>query len=100
MSTMPTQDDRITALSATPIEVVTALSDGNPGAISVLIQIINKGMEDFLSLLLLFDTHNIYGSSIWIAYKDYAKEDIDVLLEALKDCDKRSEMIKVILDNS
>ena len=98
MNTMPKSNDRITSLSASPMEIVVDLSEGNPGAANVIMKMMEKP-EEFLTVLLL-DTYNIYGSHIWVGYKDYAKEDIDVFIEALKDSEKRSDMIKVILDNS
>lgn len=96
-NTLPQQPDRITDLNATIIDIVTSLVDGDPGAMRVLAQMLQDPMDVFN--VLLFDTYNIYGSDIWIAYKDYAGQDIDKLTHALKNQDERDKMIKVILDS-
>lgn len=67
-----------TAMSAT-----IKLSEGNPGALTVCIEILEKG-EDIdpdhilggLGILLIFDSLAIYGSRIWMLYKDVCKQDI------------------------
>lgn len=86
--------ERITNLNSTAMDIVVKLSDGNPGAVTVLMKMLQDPMN--LLAILLFDTFSIYGSNIWIAYKDYAKEDINVLISALRDPEKRKEMINVI----
>ncbi len=52
------------------------MSEGNPGAVSVLTQFINDDIKD-LMLLLSLDDMNIRGTQVWIGYKDFCKEDIE-----------------------
>lgn len=96
---LPTQPDRITDLNMSIHDIIIALAEGNPGAVTTLAKILNSDPMNLL-VVLLFDTYNIYGSHIYIAYKHYAKEDIDVLISALKDPEKRKKMIQTIIENS
>lgn len=65
------------------VTIVTKMSDGNPGAISVMMQLI-KESESIdpdaamgpLAHILDLDSYGIYGSHIWILYKDICGEDI------------------------
>ena len=76
-------------------EIVTVLAregdtDGyNPGALSVLMQIVSlKDPGDILAALLMIDIHEIYGSKLWIVYKDRCGEDITRTLEYLRSLGK------------
>lgn len=58
-------------------QIVTKLSDGNPGSISVIVQLL-KGEAAIdpdtavpgLGTLFYFDSFGIYGSDIWVLFKD------------------------------
>ncbi len=67
---------RIT-LNDTIQSTVVKMSDGNPGAMTVLMKLLQK--EHGIFKLLKLDTLGIYGSAIWVVYKDLLGEDIDVL---------------------
>lgn len=63
--------------------VIVKLSDGNPGALSVLIQIIKNGNiidPDSLNTdemnLFLIDELEIYGPNLWILYKDVCQQNL------------------------
>ena len=63
-------------------EVVFKMSEGNPGAISILMQLLNNPQvcepaNPFMVILTL-DSYEIYGSNIWIMYKDLCGEDIEI----------------------
>lgn len=83
--------------SVSAIELAVIMSEGNPGALSVLIAIIHKdpvkGMFDILHL----DDMNIRGPQIWIGYKDHCGQDLDRFLKALRERD--AEMISKINKN-
>lgn len=64
-------------------DVLAKMSAGNPGAITVLIQMFSKSPEvdpqcAFAGLgpILSLDTYKIYGPDIWVLYKDICKEDV------------------------
>ena len=69
-------DDRVT-LQMSGRDAIIAMSEGNPGALSVCMQFIDReaGLLDLLRL----DTERVYGPSLWIAYKDICGEDIEAL---------------------
>ncbi len=72
---------------------VSKLAEGNPGAISVLVQMTRQspGVDPQNAMgsvgpLLSLDTHGIYGSRIWMLYKDICGQDIVKTLAALRAC--------------
>lgn len=74
---------RINNLNMTFREIVIALSDSNPGAIRVIMELHAKtplvdpdSMLGGLGSLLSLDTNKIYGSRIWVLYKDVCGESI------------------------
>jgi hypothetical protein len=65
------------------MSIVSKMSEGNPGAVNVLINLIEKTSEidpqNFLGGLgpiLTLDTLNVYGSRIWMLYKYVCKESV------------------------
>lgn len=65
------------------MSIVTKMSDGNPGAMSALMEIITKGADvdpndimGGLGKVLFLDTIEIYGSDIYILYSDLCNRDI------------------------
>ena len=64
-------------------EVLMIMSEGNPGALRVCMDLLaGKQPEGFMNLLNM-DDMNIRGSHIWLAYKDVCGEDLDVFQEKL-----------------
>lgn len=64
-------------------QAIFALSDGNPGAITVLVNILKADPTEGFFKLLNFDSFGIYGSKIWIFYKDVCGENLDKMLSVL-----------------
>ncbi len=72
-------------------EAIIKMSDGNPGAVRVLCDVINNGraidpdsaMGSFGSIAIL-DMLEIYGSGIWMLYKDVCGEDIVKMIAVLR----------------
>lgn len=66
------------------------LSDGNPGAITVLAGILKSGAEidpdafDPLFAVLAFDTHGIYAERVWLLFKDVCGSRIEVVVAVLR----------------
>ena len=66
------------------MDMILAMVDGNPGALNVCMQIIEKGtlidpdnaIFGSIGNVLLLDTFGIYGSDIWVFYKDICREEI------------------------
>ena len=68
--------DRITGLDMSIFEIVGALSEGNPGALRVLMELFGKDGAGFLDVFGC-DSKRLYGSRIWMLYKDVCGEDIE-----------------------
>lgn len=73
------------------LDIVMAMSEGNPGAVTVLTHMIKNGAnvdpDDFmggLGAILGLDSHDIYGSDIWILYKDVCGESLVRVLTLLR----------------
>lgn len=74
--------NRIKSLDWDATKVVMVLSEGNPGAVVVISEILSKGSQidkDSLHpmlILLRLDALGIYGSRLWMLYKDVCGMDI------------------------
>lgn len=72
-------------------EILIKLAEGNPGGLNVMLRILTASPivdpDDMLAPIgpiLSLDTHGIYGSNIWILYKDCCGQDIVGLLAVLR----------------
>lgn len=81
------------SLSDKPTDLLFKMSEGNPGALRVCMELMQSGPQGMLKLLDL-DDMNLRGSAIWVAYKDHCGEDIDKLVECLKSRD--SDMVRTV----
>jgi hypothetical protein len=73
------------------LDVFYAMSEGNPGALRVCMDIMTQGeMIDpehifkGLGHIMTLDTLGIYGSRIWMLYKDACHEDLPTMLAVLR----------------
>ena len=73
-------------MMASTMDFLVAMSEGNPGAINVLMQMMDKSEMGLLDILSL-DDMNIQGTQIWIGYKDYCGQDIDKFIECVRNRD-------------
>lgn len=78
-------------LTDTILDVVTKMSDGNPGAINTMTLILKEAKNidpqafmDGLSVLLSLDDMGIYGTEIYILSNDQCNRDIRKLLMLLR----------------
>jgi hypothetical protein len=77
--------------SITPQDIIILLADGNPGALTVMMQILMKADvidpdNELGSIVYLLDLDrlNIWGSRIWMLYKDVCGENITKTLAVLR----------------
>jgi hypothetical protein len=70
-------------LTDTPMSAIIKLCEGNPGALEVCCELFKTGSQtdpdaalEGLAPLLDLDTLGIYGSKIWMLFKDVCGEDI------------------------
>jgi hypothetical protein len=80
-------------LNDSAIEILTKMSDGNPGAAQALMDIFQNGvaidpqnMMGELAPILLLDTWEIYGTDIYVLYNDKCYRNVRRLLVLLRAC--------------
>jgi hypothetical protein len=82
---------RITDLRMTLQDILVKMSDGNPGAITALVEMVKasptvdpESALGPLSAPLSLDTHQIYGPDIWVLYSDICRKDAASTLALLR----------------
>lgn len=61
------------------------MAEGNPGAVTVMMEMIKKlGEVDGYMTILMLDDQHIYGPQIWMNYKDVYGQDLDKFIEATR----------------
>ena len=75
-----------------PMNLAVTMSEGNPGAASVIGQLLQDD-TGFMKLLGL-DDMNIRGTQIWVGYKDHCGEDIEKFKAAIHERD--ADMVETI----
>lgn len=76
------------------MDVMVKMSEGVPGAISVLLSIMKEQPETGFINILSLDDMNIRGTQIWIGFKDHCGEDIIRFLDCIKH--RSPEMVATI----
>ncbi len=78
-------------LTDSPKDMIIKLSDGNPGAVSVLMQLLTRSAAvdpdsafGPFTYLLNLNAFGIYGPRIWMLYKDVCHEDIVSTMAVLR----------------
>lgn len=68
-------------------DAIVLMAEGNPGALTVCSRLVAEDMVMGTISLLILDEMGIYGSQIWVAYKDVCKENLTTLIERVMDRD-------------
>lgn len=75
----------------TTAEMLTTFSEGNPGAITVLIHLLKNNaaidpdsMLGHIGAITMLDVLGIYGSQIWLLYKDICHQDLSKMIAVLR----------------
>ena len=75
------------------MDIIVKMAEGSPGAVTVLTRMLKDGAkidpQSFaggVGAVLGLDTHKIYGSRIWMLYKDVCGEDLTKTLAVLRAC--------------
>lgn len=83
-------EQRIKLTDSMP-EVLMSMSEGNPGALNVLMEIIKKSQiidpdnkADGIAVILFLDSLGIYGTDIYILHNDICENDIVMTLAVLR----------------
>lgn len=61
--------------------ILMKLSEGNPGALSVLTKILENDHPDRIFIFSNLDSLGIRGQKIWIGYKDYCNQDLNAFCD-------------------
>lgn len=75
-------------LDMSPMEMVMKMARGNPGALTVCIELLKPDVAKGIMLLCKLDDMELYESKIWLAYKDVCGSDIEKLRERISQLDK------------
>ena len=70
-------------LSDKMVDVIIKLSEGNPGAVTVLTALLAEDYDRNFLLILTLDDMNIRGSQIWVGFKDHCNSDMDWFKRAI-----------------
>jgi len=88
-------------LTDSVFDVLKKVSEGNPGALNVCMRLIREGeyidpdnIMGGIGIVLSLDGMEIYGSRIWMLYKDVCKEDLVDMVAEL-----RSRQLGFVSDN-
>ncbi len=74
-------------LTDSPRDVLIMMSEGNPGALSAMIKLLQRDQTFGFIRILSLDDMGMRGSQIWIGFKDHCKEDIEAFEKAIDDRD-------------
>lgn len=79
-------------LTDTGLSMITKMSEGNPGALRVLMELLQHGaaidpdatMGGGFASILDLDTLELYGPRIWMLYKDVCQEKLRLTIAVLR----------------
>ena len=63
------------------LETIVAMAEGNMGGASVLTKL---AKDLHFAAIAILDLNSIYGSSIWVLYKDVCDENLDTLIRTIE----------------
>jgi len=69
-------------------DLIVKMAEGNPGGLTVLMEVLKKDQMEGMRCLLDLDDMNIRGSQIWIGYKNYCGQDLDKFIKCTLDRDQ------------
>jgi len=64
------------------MDCLLLMSEGNPGAASVLSKLVELNSRSYAALMIL-DDMNIRGTQIWVAFKDYCNENLNYFYDCI-----------------
>lgn len=89
---------QVLELNDTPKDIVLKMSEGNPGAMSVIGQLYMKNPDHFFGVCINLDAMDIRGPKIWLGYKDFCGQDLDKFIEkSLNRCPEMLELINKMM---
>ncbi len=70
--------------------------ENNFGAMTVIKKMKESEGDKFVSTILQLDDMNIRGSQLWVGYKDYCGEDIELFIKCVKDPEEKQALCDAI----
>lgn len=84
--------ENVIELEDSYFDAVVKMAKGNPGAATVLVEILKK--EHGTITILHLDDLQIRGWKIWYAFKDYCHQDLDKFISCVNE--KNKDMVEFI----
>lgn len=66
------------------VDAIVQMSEGNPGATTVLARMLKDRPDDGFMLILGLDDMNMRGSQIWLGYKDHCHQDLGQFISCIQ----------------
>lgn len=87
---MSYENPRIDLFQA-PIQSLVAMAEGNPGAMTVIGKMLKCDIDPShimgpMAGIMMLDNLDIYGSDIWLLYKEACKENVERMVGLLRCC--------------
>jgi hypothetical protein len=89
-----TKERKPITLEMSFLDLMIVMSEGNPGALNVMMNMIKKDSLLGPMKIIALDDMNIRGTQIWVGYKDHCGEDMDKFVECITKRDP--EMVEAI----
>ncbi len=74
--------------------MVMTMSEGNPGSITAMMEVLEADPIEGMMILLDLDDMNMWGGQIWVGFKYFAEGDVAKFVKAAQDRDP--EMVKLV----
>jgi hypothetical protein len=68
-------------LDMTTMDMILVMSEGNPGALTVVMQLLER--EDGFPTILCLDSLGLYGSKVYMLWSDVCKKNLDLMTNIL-----------------
>lgn len=65
-------------------EIILALTDENPGALEVLLKLLENNGLEALAMYAMLDDYGLYGADIWNFYKRIHHQDLEAMTDAIR----------------
>ncbi len=89
--------EKINGMMTDPMAMLVTMSEGNPGAASVLAMLMEDSPETGFMKVLGLDDMNVRGPQIWVGFKDHCKQDLETFKTAISSRDE--DMVQTINEN-
>jgi len=71
-------------LEMTPMDAIVKMADGNPGAVTVMCELLKPDLAEGFMDICRLDDLELHGPDIWLAFKDICGSDIKTLRDRLR----------------